>query len=171
MKSHENPKRKLAVKLKPALGWREWAALPDLHLSQIKAKVDTGAKTSSLHAFDVEVERRHGQDMVVFKVYPIQRNSRRVVHCEAKLEEWRWVTDSGGKRTLRPVILTTMILGDVERLIELTLISRDEMGFRMLIGREAIRRGWVVDPARSFVTIKGKKATQKNGSSTTSREA
>ena len=147
-------KQKTSKIFKPALGWREWVSLPEFDISAIKVKVDTGAKTSSLHAFDVAVERRHGHEYVTFKVYPVQRNHRKVIQCEAPLEEWRWVMDSGGKRTLRPVIITTICVGDIEREIELTLAARDEMGFRMLLGRDAIRRTWVVDPARSFVASK-----------------
>lgn len=135
----------------PVIGWREWGELPDLGIAKIKVKIDTGAKTSSLHAFDLLVFRRHGQEFVRFKVHPLQRNTRRVVDCEARLEEWRQVTDSGGKRTLRPVIKTKLMLGLREVLAEVTLIARDQMGFRMLIGRQALRRNWLVDPARSYI--------------------
>lgn len=143
-------------KLKPAVGWREWGSLPELGINWIKCKVDTGARTSSLHAYDVEILKRHGREIVSFKVHPLQKNTRKVEHCESHLLEWRYVTDSGGKRTLRPVIQTWMQLGDVLKQIEVTLVARDEMGFRMLIGREALRGTWVVDPAKSFVVSKVK---------------
>ena len=154
----KRPARRKSIKLRrnqksarPLIGWREWAVLPDLDISKIKVKIDTGARTSSLHAFDVVVGRRHGKDIVRFKVHPLQRNNRKVMDCEAELIEWRAVTDSGGKRTLRPVIETRIMLGAREVLAEVTLIARDEMGFRMLIGRQAITGVWIVDPASSFV--------------------
>jgi hypothetical protein len=137
-------------KPKPVFGWREWAVLPDLPISKIKVKIDTGARTSSLHAFDVVVFRRQGKDFVRFKVHPLQRNTRRVVDCEARLSEWRQVTDSGGKRTVRPVIETRIMMGAREVLAEVTLISRDAMGFRMLIGRQSLK-GVVIDPSRSYI--------------------
>jgi hypothetical protein len=147
------PKKSLTRPLrgKPVVGWREWAILPDLAISRIKTKIDTGAKTSSLHAYDVTVVRRHGREFVRFKVHPLQRNKRKIVNCEALLVEWRQVTDSGGKRTLRPVIETRIMLGAREVMAEVTLIARDEMGFRMLIGRQALKREWIVDPSRSFM--------------------
>jgi hypothetical protein len=146
-----SPKRSSLKKLKPVVGWREWAVLPDLGISKIKVKIDTGAKTSSLHAFDVTIAKRQGKSMVRFKVHPLQKNTRRIVECEARLLEWRQVTDSGGKRTLRPVIETRVMLGAREVLAEVTLIARDEMGFRMLVGRQALRSNWLVDPSKSFI--------------------
>lgn len=143
--------RRSPKKAKPVVGWREWAVLPDLGISKVKAKIDTGAKTSSLHAFDVIVIKRQGKNFVRFKVHPLQRNTRRVVECEAQLVEWRQVTDSGGKRTLRPVIETRVMLGAREVLVEVTLIARDQMGFRMLIGRQALRGTWLVDPSKSYI--------------------
>jgi hypothetical protein len=136
---------------KPVVGWREWVALPKLGIGRIKVKIDTGARTSALHAYDVSVIKRQGREFVRFKVHPIQRMTRKVVDCEAPLKEWRQVTDSGGRRTLRPVISTTLEIGRSLIEIEITLIARDQMGFRMLIGREAIKGAWVVDPARSFI--------------------
>lgn len=136
---------------KPVVGWREWAILPDLAISRIKVKIDTGAKTSSLHAYEVNVIRRQGREFVRFKVHPLQRNQRKIVTCEAALVEWRQVTDSGGKRTLRPVIETRIMLGAREVVAEVTLIARDAMGFRMLIGRQALKRSWIVDPSKSFI--------------------
>ena len=137
-------------KAKPVFGWREWAVLPDLPISKIKVKIDTGARTSSLHAFDVVVFRRYGKEYVKFKVHPLQRNTRRVLECEAPLSEWRQVTDSGGKRTVRPVIETRIMMGAREVLAEVTLISRDAMGFRMLIGRQSLK-GVVIDPSRRYI--------------------
>lgn len=154
-------KVKKVRRLKPAVGWREWCALPELGVKKVKCKVDTGAKTSALHAFDVEVVKKHGRDIVTFKVCPLQRNIKLVAHCEAVLLEWRYVTDSGGRRTFRPVIVTWLSLGDVMKEIEVTLVARDEMGFRMLLGREALRGTWVVDPSKSFLGTKLKQKKSK----------
>ena len=154
MLAKRTQKSKIRKLYKPALGWREWCSLPDLGIAKVKCKVDTGAKTSSLHAYDVELMRRHGQEYVSFKIHPLQRNTKRVEQCTSKLLEWRQVTDSGGKRTLRPVIITSLKIGTIVKQIEITLIARDELGFRMLLGREALKKTWVVDPAKSFIASK-----------------
>jgi hypothetical protein len=135
----------------PTIGWREWVALPHLGVHAVKAKVDTGARTSSLHAFDVAIHRRRGGDVVTFKVHPIQRETDTTVSCEEPLFDERWVTSSNGRRELRPVIRTQLSLLDKTWPIEVTLTSRDIMGFRMLLGREAIRARFLVDPGRSYL--------------------
>lgn len=132
------------------IGWREWVALPDLEIDRIKVKVDTGARSSALHASQVETFRRGRRDWVRFQVHPLQRDSRHTVEAEAPLLEWRRVKDSGGSVTKRPVILTPIRLLDEVWEIELTLVARDEMGFRMLLGRQAVRDRFVVDPGRSY---------------------
>ncbi|MGB8331741.1 MAG: RimK/LysX family protein [Polyangiales bacterium] len=132
------------------IGWREWLALPDLGIGRIKAKVDTGARSSSLHAFEVEVTGEGKHPWVHFKVHPIQRDSVTIVQCRARLYEYRYVKSSSGHRELRPIIRTRLLLEGGTWPIELTLTSRDEMGFRMLLGREAIRGRFVVDPNRSY---------------------
>lgn len=135
------------------LGWREWLALPTLSIPLIKAKIDTGAKTSCLHAFYVDPFRAKGCDWVRFGVHPVQRDDRDVVHCKAVLVDQRQVTDSGGHRELRFVIVTRVVLADFDEEIELTLTNRDGMRFRMLLGRNAMKAGgFLVDPAASYLT-------------------
>jgi hypothetical protein len=136
---------------RPAIGWREWAAMPELGIPRIKIKVDTGARSSALHAFEVRKLRREGAVWVQFKVHPLQRNAVRTVEAAAPIVDERWVRSSSGRLTLRPVIETTVVLGEESWPIELTLVRRDLMGFRMLLGRQAVRRRFVVDPGRSFL--------------------
>jgi hypothetical protein len=143
-------KRKKPRPVLPVIGWREWVALPELNIRAIKAKVDTGAASSSLHAIDVHEFNRGGKKMVAFRVHPLQRNARAFIESEAELLEYRHVKSSGGHQTLRPVIVTTVELLGIKCPIELTLASRDTMGFRMLLGREALARRFVVDSGRSF---------------------
>jgi hypothetical protein len=135
------------------IGWREWVTLPDLGLGAVKAKIDTGAKTSSLHAFDVELEERGTKTYVRFKVHPLQCDASVVVACRALLVDRRPVTDSGGHRQERYVIRTTLVLAGVKKRIELTLSNRESMKYRMLIGRAALKHLYI-DPSQSYLSGK-----------------
>jgi len=133
------------------LGWREWVALPELGLDRIKAKVDTGARTSALHAFELRTFDQQGVKRVEFKMHPNQRDTVTVVTCVADVVDQRMVRDSGGHSELRFVINTPVKIGAEEWPIELTLTARDDMLFRMLLGRTAMRGHVVVDPSRSYL--------------------
>lgn len=133
------------------IGWREWIALPQLGIEAIKAKTDTGARTSALHADDVERFTSRGRPMLGFVVHPIQRDRVREVRCEAEMVDERWVRSSHGDQQLRPVIRTAIEIAGVQWEIEATLTRRDVMGFRMLLGREAMRGHLLVDPGRSYL--------------------
>jgi hypothetical protein len=135
----------------PVLGWREWVELPGLGGARLKAKIDTGARTSALHAFDLEVSELDGATMASFELHPLQRSARETVRVQAEVAEFRMVRSSNGKVEKRPVIRTDVTLGEVTWPVEVTLTSRDEMGFRMLLGRTAVRRRFLVDPGRSFL--------------------
>lgn len=134
----------------PSVGWREWVGLPDLGVDAIKAKVDTGARSSSLHAFDLETFERAGRTIARFRIHPLQRTTHGTIHAEAEVIEFRSVRSSSGHAQPRPVIRTTLCLFDRRWPIELTLARRDAMGFRLLLGREAVRNRLLVDAGRSY---------------------
>lgn len=144
------------------VGWREWVSLPDLGIERIKVKVDTGARSSSLHAYDLQEFERGGERWVRFKVHPAQRNSAQVVQAEAAVLEFRSVRSSSGRVTLRPVIVTNIALLGFTWPVELTLANRDAMGFRMLLGRQAFRRRFLVDGGRSYYGGKPKRKKSKH---------
>lgn len=137
---------------KTIVGWREWVGLPELGIEYIKAKVDTGARTSALHAFDLHIERKGEEDWVHFKMHPIQDNTKIIAECCARIKEHRNVTDSGGHTESRVVIQTPIRIG--ERLVnaEVTLTDRDTMLFRMLLGRTSLKPEFMVDPEKSYLT-------------------
>ena len=144
-----------------AIGWREWVALPQLDISKIKAKVDTGARSSSLHAYDLRYYRRGQKEFVKFKVHPMQRNNKKVIQASAEVLEYRNIKSSNGSVQKRPVVVTPVEIAGERWLIEITLANRDEMGFRMLLGRESVRGKVFIDPGKSFLTSpKKRKSTR-----------
>lgn len=144
------------VKRLPTIGWREWVALPQLGIAKIKAKIDTGARTSALHAFSLKPFTENGRDKITFEIHPLQHNKNEVVTCTADVIDKREVTDSGGHTEERFVIMTELVIAGESWPIEITLTERENMLFRMLLGRSALRRHFVVNPARSFVTTRKK---------------
>lgn len=143
------PKRRSPATL-PLIGWREWAALPQFGVDRIKAKIDTGARSSSLHAFALKRFRRGDASWVRFQIHPAQRKKTPSFDVEVEVMEYRLIRSSNGKAARRPVIVTEIEMMGRRWPIELTLASRDEMGFRMLLGREAIRNRFLVDTGSSF---------------------
>lgn len=136
------------------LGWEEWIALPELGLPAIKAKVDTGARTSALHAFYVEPFGPARSRKVRFGVHPVPQRNDIEVQCVARLVGQRDVRSSNGEREQRYVIETPIRVGDREWLIEVTLTNRGMMSYRMLLGRRAIDEDVLVDPSSSFLQPK-----------------
>lgn len=132
------------------IGWREWVGLPDFGIKSIKVKVDTGARSSSLHVFDLHSFERGEKTWVRFKIHPAQRKSEPTIEVEAEVLEFRNVRSSNGKSASRPVIVTQVELHGKVYMVELTLASRDNMGFRMLLGREAFRGRFLIDAGNSY---------------------
>lgn len=144
-------KVKKTKKPMPVIGWREWVALPELGVTAIKAKVDTGARSSALHAFGLELFKRDGARWARFEIHPLQDGPQSIVEVVAEVVAERGVRSSNGRRELRPVICTDIELMGQRWPIEITLTNRDEMGFRMLLGRQAVRRKFLVHAGRSFL--------------------
>lgn len=171
----EKPKKQRKSRAeKPIIGWREWVALPELGIAYIKPKIDTGARSSSLHASEIEEFNKGDRLFVRFRVHPIQRKRDFGVQAEAEVLEYRNVRSSSGQKTRRPVILTEIRILGQSWPIELTLADRDAMGFRMLLGREAIRGRYLVDAGRSFyggrpIGQRKKKKTRKRGKGTSKK--
>ncbi|HEY8037495.1 MAG TPA: ATP-dependent zinc protease [Methylobacter sp.] len=136
---------------KPMLGWREWVGLPELKLEKIKAKIDTGARSSALHAFAIEPYRKGGQRWVMFAIHPLQKRCDVAIECHAQVKDRRIVTDSGGHKQRRYVIETQLVLGQSVIRAEMTLTNRDSMCFRMLLGRTAMDARFIIDPGASYL--------------------
>lgn len=139
------------------IGWREWCTLPQLSIPAIKVKIDTGARTSALHAADIKLHWKKTRRWVQFSVYPLQGNTHLKIHCEAPLSDERMITSSNGCREHRYIIKTEIKIANQTREIELSLSNRDPLKFRMLLGREAVKNLAVIDTARSFCQGRVKK--------------
>lgn len=133
------------------VGWREWVQLPELGILAIKAKVDTGARTSCLHTFRIQEYEKNGEKWVKFMIHPIQDDNDTEQECHAKVIDMRTVRDSGGHDSFRYVIKTPLVIGELCYPIEITLTARDKMVFRMLLGRTAMEGHLLVDPEASFI--------------------
>ncbi|WP_434287572.1 30S ribosomal protein S6--L-glutamate ligase [Celeribacter sp. SCSIO 80788] len=133
-----------------ALGWEEWASLPALGLPALKIKVDTGAKTSALHAFDIEPFGKADAPKVRFNIHPVPGREDITISCSADVVDRREVTSSNGETELRYVISSEIAMGDRLWPIEITLTNRTNMAYRMLLGRQAIRDDMIVQPSESF---------------------
>ncbi len=133
------------------VGWKEWASLPDLGIEALEVKVDTGAKTSAIHSFDVQPFEKDGVSYVRFGLHPDRHSFEQEIYCEAPVSDQRVVSDSGGHKEERYVITTPITLGDQTWPIEITLTSRENMAFRMLLGREAMRNRIVVYPESRYL--------------------
>ena len=144
------------------VGWREWIALPELGIKHIKVKVDTGARTSALHAYYVEPFIKASQEWVRFGIHPLQKSKNFSIECTAPVVDRRVVTDSGGNKEKRYVIETLLSIGEVAWRTELTLTDRDTMKFRMLLGRTALVGNFIVDPSASYLIGKKPKRVDLN---------
>ena len=133
------------------IGWREWAAFPELGVEKINAKIDTGAKSSALHAFRIKEIDVDGEPYVEFYVHPLQRRKKPELFCRAPVSDKRIIRSSNGQEEERFVIRTPLCLGGRTWKIDLTLTNRDSMGFRLLVGRDALRRKFIIDPGASYL--------------------
>jgi hypothetical protein len=145
------PEKKPSDTQKPIIGWKEWLAFPNLGIPAIKAKIDTGARTSALHTFSIEEYMCEGQQMVQFGIHPLQRRRDIELFCHAPVVDCRRVKDSGGHNEMRYVIQTVISLCNVQWPIQVTLTNRDRMMFRMLLGRTAVEQRFIIDPGKSYL--------------------
>lgn len=140
------------------IGWREWVGFPELKIKTIKAKIDTGARTSALHVSNIHILKR--TNTVKFTIHPVQRSNQPVINATASLVGERLIRSSNGESTIRPVIETRLKIGKKVYSIELTLVNRDLMGFRLLLGRSALKDHYLVNSGRSFLLEKKAKTTK-----------
>lgn len=154
MALEKNTKLMKPVRKYPVIGWREWVGLPALGIAKIKAKIDTGARTSALHAFSLKPFFENNQRKIQFEIHPLQHNNEEVITCIANIVDKRLVTDSGGHEEERYVIETPITIAGQTWSIEITLTERENMLFRMLLGRSALRKHFIINPARSFVSTR-----------------
>jgi hypothetical protein len=133
------------------VGWREWVFFPDFSNARVKAKVDTGARTSAIHAYEIKLIERGEPPLVSFIIHPNQKDNDTIVQCQAPLVERRVITDSGGHQEERFVVSVQLKLGAHRWPVELSLTDRDSMGFRMLLGRTALKQRFLVQPWRSYL--------------------
>ncbi|MDF1569531.1 MAG: RimK/LysX family protein [Spirochaetaceae bacterium] len=147
----ETPKNYDLSPLTP-VGWREWVGIPAWGVDYIKAKVDTGARTSSIHAEEIESLHKDGKPWVRFTIHPWQGEmGDEGIRVEAPVVSWRSVRSSSGHEEMRPVVTADLVVADVAFSTEITLTNRDEMGFRMLLGRRALNHRFVVIPGKSYL--------------------
>ena len=144
-------RKKKTKKMRPMIGWREWADLPDFEVERVNAKIDTGAKSSAIHAFRIREVVLDGVDHVEFYLHPVQRRKKPEVLCRAPVVDRRVIRSSNGQEEERYVIETRLRLGERVWKIELTLTNRDAMGFRLLLGRDALKRKFYIDPGASYL--------------------
>lgn len=141
-------------------GWREWVSLPGLGVPWVKAKLDTGARSSAIHAFDLEEFQRDGETWVRYSIHPWQRTDDDAQQCESRVLGRRTVRSSSGHSEERYLVRLDLTLVGHTVAAEVTLSRRDEMGFRMLVGREALRGGFLVDPGRSYLGPKPRRSVR-----------
>lgn len=153
---------------RPVIGWREWVSMPDLGIDRIKAKIDTGARSSAIHAWDIEPYTQDGEDWVRFNLHPFQRNDTVVVPAQAKIVDRRPVTNSGGTKEDRFFIEVDIVIGQHHWPIEINLTNRDQMGFRMLLGRTAFQDRVLIAPDRSYMMGRNRKTRRKKANKTKS---
>ncbi|MCA0180812.1 MAG: RimK/LysX family protein [Actinobacteria bacterium] len=141
-------------------GWREWVSLPKAKVRWIKAKLDTGAKSSAIHAFDIEPFERGGAEWVRFAIHPWQRRDDEAIVVTSPILDRRIVRSSSGHEEERIAVPMVVRLVGRRMTVEMTLSKRDEMGFRMLLGREALSQGFLIDPAQSYAGPRPRRATR-----------
>ncbi|GJL94092.1 MAG: ribosomal protein S6 modification protein [Hyphococcus sp.] len=145
-------KKATSKRARTLIGWREWASFPDLGIDRINAKIDTGAKSSAVHAFRIKERDIGGEAFVEFFLHPVQRRKTPEIFCRAPIAGTKIIRSSNGQEEERFVIETRLRLGGRFWKVDLTLTDRDAMGFRLLIGRDALRRKFIIDPGASYLT-------------------